>query len=59
MEERIEVFAAFAREQAEEQDKLMEDFVHEMIHESYLMKYTTGDMLRDLGELEEVYPDAF
>jgi hypothetical protein len=42
MEKRIEVFAAFARERAEEQDQSIDDAVHEMTHESYLMKHTTG-----------------
>lgn len=59
MEERIQEFAALARERADERDKSIEDVVHEITHESYLMRHTTGDVLKELGELQEVYPDAF
>lgn len=58
MEGRIQAFAALARERAEE-DKSVEDIVHKMTHDSYLMKHTTGDVLKELRELQEVYPDAF
>lgn len=30
-----------------------------MTRESYLMKHTTGDVLKELTELQELYPDAF
>lgn len=30
-----------------------------MTHKSYLMKHTTGDVLKDLDELQELYQDAF
>lgn len=30
-----------------------------MTHEFYLMKHTTGDVLKELGELQELHPDAF
>jgi len=59
MEERVQAFAALAREQAEEQDKSVEDVVHKLTHDSYLMKHTTGDVLKELRELQELYSDAF
>lgn len=59
MEERIQEFAALARKRANERDRSIDDVVHEMTHDSYLMKHTTGDVLNELGELQELYPDAF
>ena len=59
MEVRVEKFAALARERAEERDKSIEDVVHELTHDSYLMKHTTGDVLEELRELQDLYPDAF
>lgn len=59
MEERVQEFAALARERADEKDKSVKDVVHQMTHESYLMKHTTEDVLEELRELQELYPDAF
>jgi len=59
MDEKISEFAALAQQRAEDQDTSIEDSVHNLTHESYLMKHTTGDVLKELRELEELYPDAF
>jgi len=59
MEEQISEMAALARNRAESRDRPVEDIVRDMTHESYLMKHTTSDALRELAELEEAYPDAF
>lgn len=59
MDEKIAEFAALARQRAREQDKPVEDVVHKLTHDSYLMKHTTGDVLRELRELQDLYPDAF
>lgn len=59
MEERIQEFATLARNRADERERSIDDVVHEMTHESYLMKHTTGDVLNELGELQDLYPDAF
>ena len=59
MEEKIQKFAVLARDRAEQEDKQIEHVVHSMTHESYLLKHTTSDVLRELRELEVLYPDAF
>ena len=59
MEEQVAAMAALARKQAENRDRDVEDVVCNMTHESYLLKHTTGDVLRELAELEGAYPDAF
>lgn len=59
MDERITEFAKLAQKKADQQDKSIEDVVHSMTHESYLMKHTTGDVLKELRELEETFPEAF
>lgn len=59
MEERIEELAKIARRRVEEDDASLEDVVYKMVHNSYLLKHTTGDVLRELAELESLYPDAF
>ena len=59
MDERIQEFAALARDRADKNDRLIKDVVHEMTHESYLMKHTTEDVLKELNELQQLYPDAF
>lgn len=59
MEEQIAEMATLARRRAESRDREVKEVVRDMTHESYLMKHTTGDVLRELSELEEAYPDAF
>lgn len=59
MEEKVEEFAKLAQSRADEKDKAIEDVVHNLTHQSYLMKHTTSDVLRELQELNETYPDAF
>lgn len=59
MEEKVEEFAHLAQTRAEQNDKPVEDVVHDLTHESYLLKHTTGDVLSELQDLEATYPDAF
>jgi len=59
MEEKVQAFAQLAQKRADEDDKAIEDVVYQMTHQSYLMKHTTGDVLRELQELNDTYPDAF
>ncbi|EMA11556.1 hypothetical protein SAMN05443574_103258 [Haloarcula vallismortis] len=59
MEEKVEEFAALAKKKAENSEKSVEDIVHSLTHESYLMKHTTSDILKELQELEEAYTDEF
>lgn len=59
MEEKVREFARLAQNRADEQGKDVDDVVHNMTHDSYLMKHTTGDVLRELQELDDAYPDAF
>jgi hypothetical protein len=40
-------------------DESFEDTVHRLIHGEYLLKHTTSDVLRELRELEQEYPDEF
>lgn len=59
IEEKIEEFAALAKKKAETEKKSVEEIVHSLTHEAYLMKHTTGDILKELQELEEAYTDEF
>jgi len=59
MEERIEEFALLSKKRDKNKDKSIEDIVHSLTHESYLMKHTPSDLLKELQELEEVYTDEF
>ena len=59
MEEHIDELAAIARERADEREQTVEAVVHDMMHGSYLLKHTTGDVLRELDRLQKLYPDAF
>lgn len=59
MEEKISEFAALARDRSEKKDKPIEDVVHKLTHDSYLMKHTVGDVLKELRELQELYQDEF
>ena len=58
MEQKVEAFAQLAEDRAEQRDQSVEDIVHDLMHESYLLKHTTGDVLQELKDLEETYPDA-
>lgn len=55
MEEKISEFAALARDRSEKKDKPIEDVVHKLTHDSYLMKHTVGDVLKEIRELQELY----
>ena len=59
MEEQIQEFAALAQKRADKRNRSIEDVIHNMTHESYLMKHTTKDVLKELIKLQELYPDAF
>ncbi|MEE6209304.1 hypothetical protein U3A55_03890 [Salarchaeum sp. III] len=59
IEQKVEEFAALAKKKAETEGKSVEDLVHSLTHESYLMKHTTSDILKELQELEETYTDEF
>ncbi|KOX95482.1 hypothetical protein [Halorubrum tropicale] len=59
IEQKVEEFAALAKKKAETEEKSVEDVVHSLTHESYLMKHTTSDILKELQELEETYTDEF
>lgn len=59
MQEKIQEFALLAQKRAEEQERDVEEVVHDLTHESYLLKHTTKDVLIELQQLEETYPEAF
>jgi hypothetical protein len=59
MDEKIEEFASLAKQRAEQQDKPVEEVIHQLTHESYLTKHTTADVLRELEELQNLYQDEF
>lgn len=59
MEERIHELAALAQRRAERQDDSIQDVVNSMTHAAYLQKHTTGDVLRELDELQELHPEEF
>ncbi|MDS0474342.1 hypothetical protein [Natrinema sp. 1APR25-10V2] len=59
MDERIEELAQLARTRAEKKEKPIDDVVHEMTHDAYLMKHTTGDVLSELDDLQALYPEEF
>lgn len=55
----IREFARSAQRRADEQEKDIDDVVHNLTHNSYLMKHATSNVLRELQELNDAYPDAF
>lgn len=59
MKEKIAEFASLARKRAESNDKSVEEVVHELVHNSYLMKHTVGEVLTELEELQDLYQDEF
>jgi len=59
MEEKVQEFARLAQRRAEGEDKHLKDVVYEMTHDSYMRKHTTEDVLRELRELNDTYPNAF
>jgi len=59
IELKVEEFAALAKKKAKTEEKSVEDLVHSLTHEFYLMKHTTSDILKELQELEETYADEF
>jgi len=48
IEEKIREFARLAQKRADEQEKDIDDVVHNLTHDSYLMKHTTSNVLREL-----------
>lgn len=58
MVERITAFAELADERADSGENI-EDVVRSLTHESYLMKHTTTDILSELEQLVDLYPDEF
>ena len=59
IEEKVREFAQLAQKQASEKDKSVDEVVHSLTHDSYLMKHTTSDVLQELQELDNAYPEAF
>ena len=59
IEQKVEEFAALAKKKAKTEEKSVKDLVNSLTHESYLMKHTTSDILKELQELEETYADEF
>lgn len=59
MEEKVREFARLAQKRADEQEKDINDVVHNLTHDLYLMKHTTSDVVNQLQELDSAYPDAF
>ncbi len=59
MEKRIEEMAVLAESRAEEDGEPVREVVHDMTHESYLLKHTTADVIRELDRLQELYSDEF
>lgn len=59
MEEKVGEFARLAQKRVDEQDKDIDNVVHNLTHDSYLMKHTTSHVLRELQELDNTYPYAF
>ena len=59
VEDRIEAFAQLAQDRADQRDQNIKNAVHQLTHNDYLLKHTTSDVLSELGDLEEEYPDAF
>jgi len=59
VENKIRAFSQLARNRADQRDQAIENAVHELTHNDYLMKHTTSDVLLELQNLEEEYPDAF
>lgn len=59
IDEKIEEVAQLAQNRAESSDLKLEEIVHNLTHDSYLLKHTTSDVLKELSELENTYPDAF
>lgn len=59
MQERIQELATVARRRAERRDEPIQQVVHEMTHDAYLLKHTTDDVLRELAELQDLYAEEF
>lgn len=59
IEDKVEELAKIAESRANERGESIENVVHSMMHESYLMKHTTGDVLSELNELQDSYSEEF
>jgi hypothetical protein len=58
MEEKIAAFVDLTEERTKEGEEV-EETVRSLTHETYLLKHTTTDVLRELQELVELYPEEF
>jgi gas vesicle protein len=58
MKEKIEALAELAKDRTEDGESV-EETVRSLTHETYLLKHTTTDVLRELQELVELYQDEF
>ena len=58
IEEKVTAFAELVEKRTDEGESI-EETVQSLTHETYLLKHTTTDILRELQELVELYPDAF
>lgn len=59
IEERIQELAALAQRRSEDQDEPLQEVIHNMTHDSYLLKHSTSDVLQELNELQQMYPEEF
>lgn len=59
IEQKVGSFAELAQKRANERDKPVEEVVQKLTQEEYMMKHTTSDVLSELIELEEAYPEEF
>lgn len=59
MEEKIRAFAQLARNRADQRDEDIENVVYNLIHNVYLTKHTTSDVLTELQELQDTNQKAF
>jgi gamma-glutamyltranspeptidase len=59
VEDKIKAFSQLAQDRADQRDQNIKNVVHQLTHNDYLMKHTSSDVLSELQDLEEEYPDAF
>lgn len=59
VEERIKAFSQLAQDRSDQRDQDLKEVVHQLTHNDYMLKHTTSDVLSELQDLEEEYPDAF
>lgn len=59
IEKRITAFADLAQKRADENEEDVDSIIQSMTQDSYLLKHTTADILNELQQLTETYPDEF